>query len=130
MSDFNKDYAKFVKDITSETSMNTEKLIEKIKEIDKDICFARMDTAISGIAGEAGEISDHWKKIKFHGKSWNAENKAKMCSELGDIFWYLLHACECVGMSFEDAMNLNREKLQNRHKGDSFNVDTKGEYKK
>ena len=116
-------YKKFVEGVTSETSSNTDVFISRLTELNNEINVARMDTACAGIAGEAGEINDLWKKIKFHGKPWNEENKAKMAAEAGDMFWYLLHLCVVLGISFEDAMLANIKKLEARYPGGTFSIE-------
>jgi len=116
-------YKQFVNGVTSEDSLNNEKFIERVMELNKSIPFSKMDTAVSGIAGEAGEIADLWKKIKFHGKPYNDENRDKMISELGDMFWYLSHAMECLGVDVEDVLDRNVEKLQSRYPGSKFTID-------
>jgi len=116
-------YKMFVEGVTSETSSDTEAFIDRLKELDKSFNVAKMDTACAGVAGEAGEISDLWKKIKFHGKPWNDENKAKMAAEVGDMFWYLLHLCVVLDISFEDAMISNIKKLEARYPGGKFSIE-------
>ena len=116
-------YRTFVEGVTSEESMNTNAMIDRILELDKRINVARMDTACNGIAGESGEINDLWKKIKFHGKPLNDENIEKMKAEVGDMFWYLLHLCVILDISFEDAMISNIKKLETRYPGGKFSIE-------
>ena len=116
-------YRKFVEGVTSEVSSNTDALMARLDELNEEFNVARMDTACAGIAGEAGEINDLWKKIKFHGKPWNEENKAKMAAEAGDMFWYLLHLCAVLDISFEDAILANIKKLEARYPGGTFSIE-------
>jgi len=116
-------YKTFVEGVTSEASMNTDALVARIQELDKQINVARMDTACKGLAGEAGEINDLWKKILFHGKPLNDENIEKMKAEVGDMFWYLLHLCVILDISFEDAMVSNIKKLETRYPGGKFSIE-------
>ena len=116
-------YKTFVEGVTSGASGDTEIFIERLKELNQYFNVARMDTACSGIAGEAGEINDLWKKIKFHGKPWNEENRLKMIAEVGDMFWYLLHLCVQLDIDFEEAMKKNIGKLQARYPGGTFSIE-------
>lgn len=116
-------YKQFVEGVTSEASMNTDVMIDRILELNKQINVARMDTACKGLAGEAGEINDLWKKILFHGKPLNDENIEKMKAEVGDMFWYLLHLCVILDISFEDAMISNIKKLETRYPGGKFSIE-------
>lgn len=111
------EYVKMADTTASEISKNDEILWQRQTELAKwlDGNFSRFDTAVAGIAGEAGEVADLWKKLKFHNKELNDENREKMISELGDICWYLAQASIALGISFEDILIKNIEKLQKRH---------------
>ena len=121
--DLFKQYKTFVEGVTSGVSNDSNAFMERLKELNTHFNVARMDTACAGIAGEAGEINDLWKKIKFHGKPWNEENKAKMVAEVGDMFWYLMHICIQLDIDFEEAMLNNIEKLEARFPGGKFSID-------
>jgi len=117
-------YIEFVDGVTSETSKDTQKFIERIEELEKSgLNVARMATGAAGMAGEAGEIADLWKKILFHGKPWNDENKAKMESEIGDCFWYLMQLCIALQIDPEDVISKNVDKLVSRFPGGRFSID-------
>ena len=116
-TEFFKDYCSFVDSVTSEASHNDKIFNNKIAELSKLLNgnYARMDTAVAGIAGEAGEIADLWKKLKFHGKEFNDENRSNMIKELGDMFWYLAQASMALGVPMEEIILGNVEKLKLRH---------------
>ena len=115
--EFFENYCTFVNDITSEYSKNDAKHMEKFNELSAKLNgqYARLDTAVAGIAGESGEIADLWKKIKFHNKEWNEDNKKEMIKELGDMFWYLAQASMALDISMEEIILGNVEKLKSRH---------------
>lgn len=70
-----------------------------------------------GLAGEAGEISNKIKKIyRDNGGVLNAEGKADLAKELGDVLWYVAMLAKEIGYSLEDVALKNVEKLQSRHK--------------
>ena len=118
-------YQGFVDKITSETSRDTTAFIDRIIELesgDVPLNFARMDTAINGFAGEAGEINDLWKKIKYHGKPWNEENRDKMISEASDMLWYYAKFLEELGVPLSEVIDFNIDKLVARYPGGEFSI--------
>lgn len=70
-----------------------------------------------GVAGEAGEVLEKWKKIVAYkeGKV-SEEDLAGLKKELGDVVWYVAVLAESLGVSFEEVMQLNVEKLKDRQK--------------
>lgn len=65
-----------------------------------------------GLNGEAGEVVDLLKKIVFHGHKFNKED---MIKELGDVLWYVALICDSLGISMEEVMTKNIEKLMQRY---------------
>jgi NTP pyrophosphatase (non-canonical NTP hydrolase) len=65
-----------------------------------------------GLAGEAGEVADLVKKAVFHRKGLDYEKLAK---ELGDVLWYVAALCSTAGLSLNDVMAANVEKLKARY---------------
>jgi NTP pyrophosphatase (non-canonical NTP hydrolase) len=68
--------------------------------------------ATLGISGEAGELLDSVKKSFIYGKPLDTVNARE---EIGDIFWYLALACRTLGVSFEEVMQENIDKLSKRY---------------
>lgn len=70
-----------------------------------------------GIAGEAGEVLEKWKKIVAYkeGKV-SEEDLAELKKELGDVIWYIAVLAHSLGLSLEEVMRLNVEKLADRKK--------------
>lgn len=99
------EYAKFVDDVTSEIGKKDELFMERAAEISRwlDGNFSRMDNAVAGLAGEAGEIGDLWKKLKFHNK------------ELSDVCWYAMQAAIALDVDMDEVIRHNVEKLRARH---------------
>ena len=82
---------------------------------------AKLGTGGLGLAGEGGEFADMAKKILFHGKPFDEETRLKMVKELGDILFYTVFTARHVcGVSLQDVLDKNVEKLQNRYKGGKF----------
>jgi len=68
-----------------------------------------------GVAGEAGEVVEKWKKIVAYkeGKV-SDEDLAELAKELGDVVWYIAVLAHSLGLSFEDVMQRNVAKLKSR----------------
>lgn len=67
--------------------------------------------AAMGLMSEAGELGDVWKKHFFHGKPLDEE---AMILEMGDVLWYFVLMCIDNGISFQEIMEKNMEKLKKR----------------
>ncbi len=65
-----------------------------------------------GLAGEAGEVADHIKKGVFHR---HGIDKDKLVKELGDNLWYIAALCTKLGVTLENVMQLNIDKLRKRY---------------
>lgn len=65
-----------------------------------------------GLAGEAGEVADHIKKVAFHGHALDQEH---VTEELGDILWYVALAARAVGVTLEEVAARNIAKLERRY---------------
>lgn len=67
---------------------------------------------VMGLCGESGEAIDIVKKWLAQGHELDKERLAK---ELGDICWYLAETATALGLSLEDIMAANIEKLKKRY---------------
>ena len=67
---------------------------------------------VMGLCGESGEAIDIVKKWLAQGHELDREKLAK---ELGDICWYLAETATALGLSLEDIMAANIEKLKRRY---------------
>ena len=68
-----------------------------------------------GISGEAGEVLEKWKKIVAYNDGKITETDiAEIKKELGDVVWYISMLAHSLGLSFNDVMELNVEKLASR----------------
>lgn len=70
-----------------------------------------------GVAGEAGEVIEKWKKIVAYkeGKV-SDEDRKELAKELGDVVWYIAVMCHSLGLSFEEVIQGNLVKLADRQK--------------
>jgi len=67
-----------------------------------------------GLPGEIGEVVDLIKKFLYHrnGKSLDVD---KFKDELGDVLWYYAVLLDTLGLTFEEVMQANITKMQQRH---------------
>ena len=120
--DFDK-YSKFVDAVTSDESKDFLALSDRLVELDKKGAnIERLVTAGVGLNAESGEFLEIVKKMVFQGKPWNEDNREHLIIELGDIIWYATNACMALGISFEDVVARNVEKLEKRYPGGQFDV--------
>ena len=68
--------------------------------------------SVMGLCGESGEAIDIVKKWYCHGHELDREHLKR---ELGDIAWYLAEAATALGVSLEDILTANIEKLKKRY---------------
>lgn len=76
-----------------------------------------MDTSIwaMGVAGEAGEVIEKWKKIvAYKDGIISSEDKAELAKELGDVVWYIAVLAHSLGLSLDEIMQANLKKLADR----------------
>lgn len=68
-----------------------------------------------GVAGEAGEVVEKWKKIvAYKDGVISDEDKNELAKELGDVVWYIAVMADSLGLSLDDVMQRNVEKLKSR----------------
>ena len=120
--DFTK-YADFVDGVTSHPSKDYQCFIESISSLDgKGANIERLLTAAVGISAEGGEFMEIVKKIIFQGKPWNDDNREHLIIELGDVCWYVMQACMALGVSLDEVVEGNVDKLKKRYPGGDFDV--------
>jgi len=70
---------------------------------------------VLGIAGEASEVAEKWKKIiAYRDGVITEEDKKELGKEIGDVLWYMSVFAERLGLSFDDIAKQNLEKLASR----------------
>ena len=67
---------------------------------------------VMGLCGEAGECIDIVKKHLHQGHELDRE---KLCKELGDVAWYLAETAYALGLSLEEVLRGNLDKLKKRY---------------
>lgn len=68
-----------------------------------------------GLAGEAGEVADAWKKLlAYHNGELTPEDIGNLAKEMGDVLWYLAVFAEELGLRLDDIAKANSAKLAGR----------------
>lgn len=68
-----------------------------------------------GIAGEAGEVIEKWKKIvAYKDGQISDEDRRELGKELGDVIWYIAVLADSLGLTLEEVMQQNLRKLLDR----------------
>ena len=99
-----------------EKYMTFEELVSKLFKQAREITLSEQDInllhAATGICGEAGEVLDLVKKTAFNNRDLNYK---KLIEELGDVEFYLEALRQTLGISREDILLQNIEKLGKRY---------------
>ena len=116
-------YTHFVDAVTSTPSKDFKSLVDRLGELDREGAnIERLTTAAVGISAEGGEFMEIVKKMVFQGKPWNDDNREHLIIELGDVMWYVMQACMALGVSLDEVVEGNVEKLKKRYPGGEFDV--------
>ncbi|MBR2600785.1 nucleoside triphosphate pyrophosphohydrolase family protein [Candidatus Saccharibacteria bacterium] len=72
---------------------------------------------VLGLAGEAGETADKFKKI-LRDKSGkiSPEDRGEIVKELGDVLWYTATIARYLGVPFSEVAKQNLKKAESRKK--------------
>lgn len=76
--------------------------------------------ATLGLAGETGEVVEKVKKLLRSGQEPSTQDVEYFKYEIGDILWYVGKFCNIIGLTIEDVLEANVEKLNKRHKNDTI----------
>lgn len=70
---------------------------------------------VLGLTGEAGEVSDKFKKIMRDKQGViDDTDKEEIKKELGDVLWYVAIIADTLGIKLEDVAITNTVKLKSR----------------
>lgn len=72
----------------------------------------KMIIAAMGLAGEAGECLEHFKKYIRDGKP--VHDNMELAYELGDVIHYWVRCVQATGFSIETILDMNVDKLTRR----------------
>ena len=65
-----------------------------------------------GLVGESGEVADQVKKEYYIGRDISREETVE---ELGDVLWHLCCSAAAKGVTMQEVMSYNLEKLKRRY---------------
>lgn len=74
---------------------------------------------VMGMCGESGECVDLVKKNFMQGHDLD---KLHLAKELGDVLWYVAETATAIGLTLNDIMQMNINKLKERYP-DGFEVE-------
>ncbi len=117
-------YADFTFELASLASKDLQTLIARLIELDQHetVNIPLLLTGAIGLGSESGEFQEIVKKMLFQGKPLNDDNIYHMKRELGDIAWYLVNACNALGIDPNEVIAENVEKLKARYPGGDFDA--------
>jgi NTP pyrophosphatase (non-canonical NTP hydrolase) len=86
-----------------------------LRTLDPDRTYQdRLGLCGLGLSGEVGEVTDMLKKFLYH-RNGKPLDIAHLRDELGDVLWYFVVLLDTVGLTLEEVMAANIEKLEQRH---------------
>jgi NTP pyrophosphatase (non-canonical NTP hydrolase) len=122
-----KKYQDFVKKVTSNESLSSMQMYNRMIDIETTESKAKVNMALLmtgaiGIASEGGEFSEIVKKCVFQGKPMDDETQFHIKRELGDIAWYWINSCTAMGLDPNEVIEENVKKLESRYPDGEFSV--------
>lgn len=70
---------------------------------------------VMGLAGEAGEVANKYKKIiRDKYGIMDEDDAVAILDELGDVLWYIARIVDELNYSFDDITEINYHKLESR----------------
>lgn len=74
---------------------------------------------VLGVAGEASEVAEKWKKIVAYREARvTEEDRQELAKEIGDVLWYLTVLADMLGLSMDEIATQNIQKLRSRQQRD------------
>ena len=115
------DYEMFVQSKLSEPSRDMAVMLDSLTELQENgdklgVRIPELLTAAVGLTAEAGEFDEIVKKMIFQGKPLDEANKIHLMKELGDLFFYTMVACTALGVTGDEIIEMNKDKLNGRYK--------------
>lgn len=93
------------------TGAEYQKLAMRTASIPAVLKDMRMNHAVFGLNSEAGEVAGILQK-SYQGHEVDQDHIVK---ELGDCLWFIAEACEAIGVTMDEVMTINIEKLMARY---------------
>lgn len=80
---------------------------------------ARLDYGVVGLVTESAKALDLIKKSK---KNLAPLSKEKLVEEIGDLLWYLNITIDELGLTFDDLMQNNLQKIERKYLLDDIEI--------
>ena len=93
------------------TGNEYQKLAMRTCSIPYDNKEGRLHHAVFGLTSEAGEVAGILQKV-YQGHEFDKEHIKK---ELGDCLWMIAEACDVIGTTLDEVMEMNIDKLKKRY---------------
>lgn len=74
--------------------------------------YNRLLNACLGLSGESGEVCDIVKKHLYQGHTLDED---ELIEEAGDVAWYLTELATVLGVTLEEILQRNIDKLRRRY---------------
>ena len=115
------DYEMFVTGKLSDPSRNFEAMLQALESLRDQgdaigVRIPELITAAEGMSAETGEFLEIVKKMQWQGKPLDEANKLHLQKELGDLFFYAMVACAALGVTADEVIQMNKDKLDARFK--------------
>lgn len=109
-------YQQFVKIPASDATNYYDSFIDRVNYLHSNhFNVNTLLTAAIGIPSEGGEFSEIVKKVVFQNREYTPIERDKMIKELGDVLWYVTHACNALDVSIQEVIDQNVSKLTERY---------------
>lgn len=82
------------------------------KESSSPYWSTRIEHAVLGLCGEAGELAAIIERWLYYGQPFD---KLNLAEELGDCLWYIAEACNTLDLKLDEIMQANINKLRRRY---------------
>jgi NTP pyrophosphatase (non-canonical NTP hydrolase) len=78
--------------------------------------------SVLGLTGEAGEVSDKFKKVlRDNNGELDVDSTKAIVMELGDVLWYLSNIASLMGIGLDTIASMNLDKLKSRYNRGKIN---------
>lgn len=98
--------------MTAALSKSGSAIIKELNPVKADLLHMAV-----GVAGEAGELLDAVKKATIYNKPLDHEN---MVEELGDLEFYMSRIRQIIGVTRDEVLEHNYEKLSKRYSAGKY----------
>ena len=114
------EYEMFVQSKLSEPSRDMTVMLESLTGLQEagdklGVRIPELLTAAVGLTAEAGEFDEIVKKMIFQGKPLDEANHTHLKKELGDLMFYVMVACMALGVTGDEIIEMNKDKLGGRY---------------